>query len=97
MSVTATNLLSSVSTTLGRPFYVQFPPENLLLDKQYYIIEHYASITLHASVSQGTNLSYNWVVGDMHMTDAGIFLYLLNSIDMNCIFPNISREFLGIL
>lgn len=63
-----------MSATLERPFYVQFPPENLMLDKQYYIIERHANITLHASVSQGTNVSYNWIVGDMHITEAGITL-----------------------
>lgn len=80
VSVTATNLLSSVNASLGKPFYVQFPPENLQLDKQYYIIKHHANITLHASITQGTNVSYHWKIGDSNLSDAGdtLFLPMLN-------------------
>ncbi|XP_054717513.1 LOW QUALITY PROTEIN: uncharacterized protein LOC129226909 [Uloborus diversus] len=74
--VTATNLLDSVKTKLDLPFYVQFAPEGLKLNKLYYIVEYGSNLTLQASLTRGTNVSFNWHIGDEYFTNIGDTLFL---------------------
>ncbi|KFM62505.1 Polycystin-1, partial [Stegodyphus mimosarum] len=79
VSVIATNLLDSMNETLDPAFYVQFLPEGLTLDKQYYIVPYSSNVSVHASVVQGTNVSFSWIVDNTRInnTDSAIVLPIL--------------------
>ncbi|KAG8178040.1 hypothetical protein JTE90_022923, partial [Oedothorax gibbosus] len=76
VSVTATNPLDSVNQTLPQPFFVQFPPENLVLDRQYYIIQYKMNLSVHAAITRGTDVSYNWMLGNEQLPDTGSSVFL---------------------
>nr|XP_042902048.1 polycystic kidney disease 1-related protein [Parasteatoda tepidariorum] len=79
VKVTATNPLDSMNQSLPHPFYVQFPPEGLKLDRQYYIIQYLDNLTVQASITSGTNVSFDWVLNDQLLDDTGdvVSLFLL--------------------
>ncbi|XP_023220362.1 uncharacterized protein LOC111622242 [Centruroides sculpturatus] len=64
VKVTASNPLGSVSMTLPDLFYVQIPPKGLELNRKYYITVLGEPIVLGATVTAGTNVSYDWYLGD---------------------------------
>ncbi|XP_067138613.1 polycystin-1-like protein 1 [Centruroides vittatus] len=64
VKVTASNPLGSVSTTLPDLFYVQIPPKGLELSRKYYITVLGEPVALGATVTAGTNVSYDWYLGD---------------------------------
>ncbi|CAL1262001.1 unnamed protein product [Larinioides sclopetarius] len=76
ISVTATNPLDSVNESLPQPFYVQFAPKGLKLDKQYYIIQHKHTLRILASVTQGTNISFAWMLNNEQLNETGSILLL---------------------
>ncbi|GBN35300.1 Polycystic kidney disease 1 like 1, partial [Araneus ventricosus] len=76
ISVTATNPLDSINQNLPQPFYVQFAPKGLKLDKQYYIIQHKHALRILASVTQGTNISFAWMLDNEQLNETGRNLLL---------------------
>ncbi|GIX77833.1 polycystic kidney disease 1 like 1 [Caerostris darwini] len=76
VSVTAINPLDSVNQSLSQPFYVQFAPEGLMLDKQYYIVQFMYNLSIHASITRGTNVSFNWILDNEPLDDTGSTLSL---------------------
>ncbi|GIY66308.1 polycystic kidney disease 1 like 1 [Caerostris extrusa] len=76
VSVTAINPLDSVNQSLSQPFYVQFAPEGLMLDKQYYIVQFMHNLSIHASITRGTNVSFNWILDNEPLDDTGSTLSL---------------------
>ncbi|GFT96324.1 polycystic kidney disease 1 like 1 [Nephila pilipes] len=80
VSVTATNPLDSLNQSLSQPFFVQFAPEDLMLDKQYYIVQYKNNLSIHASISQGTNVSFIWTLDNELLNNSGNTL-LLNALN----------------
>ncbi|XP_055951462.1 uncharacterized protein LOC129987514 [Argiope bruennichi] len=76
ISVTATNPLDSVNQNLSQPFFVQFAPKGLKLDRQYYIIQYMHTLKIFASVSQGTNISFVWTLDNEQLIETGGILTL---------------------
>lgn len=72
VSVIATNPLDSVNHTL-EPFYVQVAPEGLALDKQYYIVQYLNTVTLQASITKGSDVSFSWMLNNEQLNETGNF------------------------
>ena len=58
------NLLSNVTVSLGNLFHVQVAPSGLQLDRQRYSVPFGNSTTFRASLQEGTNVTYDWDMGD---------------------------------
>ena len=66
VTVTASNLLGHVSST-SLHIHVQVPPAGLhLLDlRQFYKVTRGNVTTFSANISQGTDINYDWDMGDL--------------------------------
>ena len=64
VSVTASNLLGNLTTSLPQLFYVQVAPSGLKLDKSEYSIGFDKPLTFFAVISAGTAVSFDWDMGD---------------------------------
>ena len=69
VKVTAVNPLSNMTYEMSRPFYVQEPPKDLTFHDYNLNLNGYAGrvgerIEFKASVLSGTNVTFDWKMGD---------------------------------
>lgn len=64
VSVTAYNLLTNVSQSLGTSFIVVISPTGLYFDHSVYTFPFGNMSILTVTVDEGNNLFFNWSMGD---------------------------------
>lgn len=84
VSVIASNHISSLSVAIS--FYVQVKPFGLHLvkDPEPYHTQLGYPVSFIANISNGTDVSYGWSMGDGQVySPAGIFNYSISTVDNN--------------